>query len=396
MRVVYVHPFAQQLSGPDESLLALLAPLVSSGIEAHLVVPQLGPSAERYKALGVRIHVQPLTILHRGMGLAETGLMGPRLLARTARLASLLRRIRADLVHTNMEVVLEGGLASRLLGIPHVLHYRGNTLDAPRPLFDILTLAWTTFSDKIFCISKATAEIFRKRGRDTKVEVLYNPLGIAEYRAAIRSDKVRASLGAGPGQPLVITMGRIHPRKDVMTFVRACSRIAATMPEARFAIVGAAESPAETDYQAQVLDLIDRENLRDRLMFAGARTDVPAVMKAADVFVLASRHEGFGRVVAEAMAAGTPVVASREGALPELIEEPRFGLGASPGDDVDFSQQILALLRDDAWRHQIGLAAAERAMGFDARNLADRVRRCYGDLVSRYRSPQNTRVPLSP
>lgn len=396
MRVVYVHPFTQQLSGPDESLLALLAPLLSSGVEAHLVVPQLGPLAHRYRALGVNLHVQPLTILHRGMGVTETTLFGPRLVAGTARLAALLRRIRADLVHTNMEVVLEGGLAARVVGIPHVMHYRGNSLDSPRRLFDILTVLWTTLADKVFCISNATAEIFRRRQRAAKVEVLYNPIRLAAFRAATRSDSVRASLGAGPGQPLVVTMGRIHPRKDIETFVRACARVAAAVPQARFAVVGTAESPAELAYQARVLELVASLKLNDRLTFTGARTDVPEIMKAADLFVLASRHEGFGRVAAEAMAAGTAVVASREGALPELIEEPRFGLCAVPGDDADFSLKILGLLHDDTSRHQMGSAAAARAAGFDAVHVADRVLRCYDALLARRRPSQNPDMAPSP
>ena len=391
MRVVYVHPFTQQLSGPDESLLALLAPLLSSGVEAHLVVPRLGPLADRYRALGVILHVQPLTILHRGMLAAETTLFGPRLLARAARLTALIRRIRADIVHTNMEVVLEGGLAARLLGLPHVLHYRGNSLDSPRRLFDILTFLWTSLADRVFCISNATADVFRRRGRGKKIEVLYNPIAVPSFRSAIRSDEVRASLGAKRGQPLVITMGRIHPRKDIETFVRTCARIGAAIPEARFAIVGTAESPSELAYHSQVMNLAVRTGLNDgRLTFAGTRRDVPAVMRAADVFVLASRHEGFGRVVAEAMAAGTAVVATREGALPELIEEPRYGLGADPANDADFSSQIVTLLQDDARRNAMGRAAAEHAEGFDAGRLAGRVRRCYEQLLADRRPQQNT------
>jgi glycosyltransferase involved in cell wall biosynthesis len=191
-------------------------------------------------------------------------------------------------------------------------------------------------------------------------------------------------------------MGRIHPRKDIETFVRACARVAAAMPQARFAVVGAAESPAELAYQARVLELVASLKLNDRLTFTGARTDVPEIMKAADLFVLASRHEGFGRVAAEAMAAGTAVVASREGALPELMEEPRFGLCAVPGDDADFSLKILSLLHDDASRHQMGSAAAERAAGFDAAHVADRVLRCYEDLLARRRPPQNPDMAPSP
>jgi glycosyltransferase involved in cell wall biosynthesis len=392
MRVVFIHPFTQHFSGPDESLLALLEPLLEGGMEAHLVVPHLGPLAERYRRLGVTVHLQPLTILHRGMKLTETTLFAPRLLARAARLAALLRRLGADAVHTNMEVVLEGGLAAQMVGIPHIQHYRGNSLDSPPRLFDLLTLVWTTFSDRIYCVSNATAEIFRRRGHGAKVEVLYNPIHVAPFRAAVRSDSVRSSLGATTKEPLVITIGRLNARKDVDTFVRACERIAATIPEARFAVVGGAESPSELEYRAQIHELVEHSKLRNRLIFAGPRTDVPEIMKAADLFVLASRHEGFGRVVAEAMAAGTAVVASREGGLPELIEEPRYGLGAIPGDPADFSRQILTLLRDEPRRRRMGEAAAERAMGFDAWRTARRVRCCYDELFARRRRSQYTKT----
>ncbi|MEO5769873.1 MAG: glycosyltransferase family 4 protein [Polyangia bacterium] len=381
MRVAYVHPFTQQLSGPDESLLALLAPLSRLNVRAHLVVPRATPLANRYRALGVTLHQQPLTILHRGMKPGETALFGPRLVMRAARLARLLRDIDADLVHTNMEVVLEGALAARMVGLPHVLHYRGNSLDSPRLLFDVLTLVWASLSDRVFCISDATAQIFRVRKRDRNVAVLYNPIPVRAFAETVRSEAVRASLGAAPDQPLVITMGRIHPRKDIETFVRACGLVAAAMPQARFAVVGTAETPVELTYHAQVLKLVDQLGVGGRLLFVGARSDVAAVMKAADVFVLASRHEGFGRVVAEAMAAGTAVVATREGALPELIDEPRFGLGAVPDDAGDFARQILSLLGDDQLRLATGRAAADRARDFDAATLAQRVRECYDELL---------------
>ncbi len=89
----------------------------------------------------------------------------PARLARSAvAIGALARRVGADLIHTNMEVLLEGGLAARALGLPHVLHYRGNTIDRPKWAFDLLVAAWTRAADRIFCISGATAEIFRRRG----------------------------------------------------------------------------------------------------------------------------------------------------------------------------------------------------------------------------------------
>jgi glycosyltransferase involved in cell wall biosynthesis len=116
-------------------------------------------------------------------------------------------------------------------------------------------------------------------------------------------------------------------------------------------------------------------------VLAGARRDIPAVMKALDVFVLTSRHEGFGRVVAEAMAAARPVVVAREGAPPELVEEDRYGLCASPADPADFAEKVLALIAHPEAAAAIGARAAERARGFEARAVAEKVLARYHALA---------------
>ena len=95
----------------------------------------------------------------------------------------IARAVDADLIHTNMEVLLEGALAAALLRKPHVLHYRGNTLDRPKLVFDALVAAWTRGADTVYCISGATAELFRRRGHGDKVEVLYNPVDLAAFGA---------------------------------------------------------------------------------------------------------------------------------------------------------------------------------------------------------------------
>jgi glycosyltransferase involved in cell wall biosynthesis len=382
VRVVYLNPFAQEVSGPDESLLALLAELVPLGVDAHLLVPARGPQAPRYEALGLTVHVANLAPLQRGLGPVGVGLFAPRLLRAAAEVRAIARRVGATLVHTNMEVLLEGGLAARALGIPHVLHYRGNTLDRPRLVFDALTATWTALADHVYCISRATAEVFHKRGRGAKVEVLYNPLDVDAFAKAERSEAVRASLGAAGSGPLVGTVGRLHPRKDIETFVRAAARVAARAPDARFVVVGTAEAPVELEYRRRVEALVVELGLAGRLTFAGARRDVPAVMKALDVFALTSRHEGFGRVVAEAMAAGRPVVVAREGAPPELVEEDRYGLTATPADPADFAEKILGVLGRPEASAAMATRAAARARGFAARAGAERVLARYRALAA--------------
>ncbi|HTA17749.1 MAG TPA: glycosyltransferase, partial [Polyangia bacterium] len=230
-------------------------------------------------------------------------------------------------------------------------------------------------------ISRATAAVFERRGRAAKVEVLYNPLDVAAFAGAARARDVRAALGADGAHPVVGTVGRLHPRKDVETFVRAAALVAARLPAARFVVVGSAEAPVELDYQRRVEALVREVGLEGRLVLAGARRDMPAVMKALDVFVLTSRHEGFGRVVAEAMAAGRPVVVAREGAPPELVEEDRYGLCATPADPADFADKILGLLANPDAAAAMAARAAERARGFDARAIAETVLARYRALV---------------
>ncbi len=377
MRVLYLNPFSQQVSGPDESLLTLLGALIPMGVEAHLVLPRPGPQVPRYEALGVKVHYAPLTILKRRPGLGAV-LLPFRLARGVAAVALIARRERVDLVHTNMEVVLDGAIASRLLRIPHVLHYRGNTLDRPQLVFDVLTRFWTATAEKVFCISNATAEIFRKRGLGRKVQVIYNPVDVEAFASAQRSDEVRRELGAGPGDILVGTVGRIHPRKDIATFLRAASIVAKELPRARFVVVGAAEVLEEIAYDRKMASLAEELHLATRLVWAGARRDMPRVLKALDVFVLCSRNEGFGRVVAEAMAAGTPVVASREGAMPELVGDGHLGFLAHPGDPDSFASSVVGLALREGDARAMAAQVRAKIRVFAASAIADRVMGIYG------------------
>jgi len=381
VRVLYLNPFSQEVSGPDESLRTLLGALIPLGVEAHVVLPVPGPQVPRYQALGATVHFAPLALLRRDLSVGAA-LYPLRLARATAAVVAIARKIGADLIHTNMEVLLEGAAAAALLKIPHVLHYRGNTLDRPKLVFDALVAVWTRGAAHVYCISGATAELFRRRGHlDDKVEVLYNPVDVAAFGAAATSAEVRAALGGRPNHPLIGTVGRIHPRKDLETFVRAAARVAAEMLDAHFVIVGAAEASVEMTYLERLSNLVRDLGLEGRLTFAGARRDVPAVMRALDIFVLTSRHEGFGRVVAEAMAAARPVVATDEGALPELLGAGRYGLLAAPEDAGAFAGQILRLLSDRDAAAALGVSAERAAQKFDSRAIAERVWAQYSHLV---------------
>ena len=381
VRILYVNPFSQEVSGPDESLLVLLGRLIPLGVKAHVVLPTNGPQVDRYRALRAEVHILPLTVLRRRASIEELLRLTRSLVVSVPTLIRLCRQIQPDIVHTNMEVAIDGLLASRWLAIPHVLHYRGNTLDEPRMVFDLLVRLWTSFSRRIFCISEATAALFRSRDRGQKTQVIYNPVDLAAFQGAEREQTVRSEWGVGPRSLVVGTVGRLHPRKDLGTFIRAAALLSRGDRSLRFVVIGAAAGDEERAYAEQLRALALELQVADRIHWAGARRDIPRVMKALDIFVLASRHEGFGRVVAEAMAAGCPVVVSDEGALPELVEGNRFGIEARAGDPVSFAAQIERLIADPSERTHFASAGRERSQAFDSFKVAEAVLANYRSII---------------
>ena len=159
-----------------------------------------------------------------------------------------------------MEVLLEGGLAARLLGLPHVLHYRGNTLDRPKLVFDALDRASGPRRPITSTASRARPRAFSARGAAAKVEVLYNPVDVGRFAPPRRTADVRAALGATNGDSLIGTVGRIHPRKDLETFLRG-RRVSRARNCAPSSIVGAPRRRVERDYGAAEAALVSELGL---------------------------------------------------------------------------------------------------------------------------------------
>lgn len=371
--ILYANAFAQPTSGPDEMLLTLMAHLPRDRYRFVVASPEPSPYAPRYQALGAITRVVDAPLVSRSMGAAGAALFPARLLAGAARYARLIGEEKVDLVHTNMEVMLASGMAARLRRVPSVYHYHGNSLDRPRAVFTALCRTLQGLSDKIFCISEATAAVFRQRGLSRKIEVLYNGVDLTSFEQA-RPAPIRAELGIEPGEHVVLTTARLHPRKDLATLVRAAALVKSP---ARFLIAGDAHGAEETRYARSL-----RAMAGPRVTFLGRRDDVPALCAAADLFVLPSRHEGFGLAVAEAMAAGLAVIATDEGAFPELLA-PDAGVLCPPEDERAFAAAIDALLTDPARRESLGEAGNRRvAERFSATRQAARVAAVYEELLA--------------
>lgn len=215
-------------------------------------------------------------------------------------------------------------------------------------------------ADRIVCTSDAVANYFvaLEPGSRAKTTRIHNGIDVASIRAeASGADvaAVRASLGIAPGVPVLLAVGRLVEQKGHDVLLAAMSEPALAATGAVLVLVGRGEAQAELERSARAA------GLSSRVVFAGIRTDVPALMGACDLFVMPSRWEGFGLVAAEAMAAGRAVVASRISALPEVVEAGVTGALVPPDDPAALATAIADLLADPERRAAWGAAGRERA-----------------------------------
>ena len=195
--------------------------------------------------------------------------------------------------------------------------------------------------------------------------------------AKSQRDDVRAEWGIPSGAWVLGTVARLVPQKALHVLLRAYAKYCAqARQESRLVMVG--RGPLEDELRALSRQL----GLTDKIVWAGFREDIPAVMVAFDAFALTSSYEGFGLVLLEAMAAARPVIASNVSAIPEIVQDGKTGMLCAPGDHEGFAQGFLCL-EDADLRASLGAAGHERALiHFTIQRMADATRTIYEECLA--------------
>lgn len=175
-----------------------------------------------------------------------------------------------------------------------------------------------------------------------KLKTIYNGVDLGLFNQAVIRGR-DSSLTHVPRSPTIISVGAFVPAKGHDVLVRAFSIVAAQIPNVRLVLVGRAGSELK-----RICELIDTLLLKERVdIFQDVpHEDIPALLSNADVFVLASRREGFGLVVIEAAAAMVPVVCTRAGGLRELVTPGVTGSLVDVEDHAGLAEAIVSMLRN--------------------------------------------------
>lgn len=391
MKVLFVNP-GRDLGGAERSLLLLLDALREHEVEPMVAAFGDGPFSAALLERRVPVSyvnlpesVRSASRYNHPEGRFESVALAARSLPAVVELARIARRHKSDLIHTNgMKAHLLGGLAGRLAWRPVVWHVR----DFPPEGMDGrgLKAAARTLPKLVFTNSEAVATAVRQRAAPkAPVVTLYNPVDLDRFNPRRSGAAVRSELRVPDGTPLIGMVAHLTPWKGHADFLRIAHAVALQVPGVRFLVSGGEiyETQGHAGYLASLQLLAGELGVADRVRFLGNRDDVPEIMAALDVLVhCPTAPEPFGRAVAEAMAAGKPVVAARDGGIPELVEHEKTGLLVPSGDVPAYATALRRLLEDQPLRMRLGSAARLRAEAmFGIKPHGDRVFQAYREIV---------------
>lgn len=298
------------------------------------------------------------------------------------RLVALRRALAAFAPHVLHTVLWSGNAYGRLaaigLGIPVVVTAERNVVR--RPAWQrLLERGLDRMTDRYLVNSAAIVTELVERGglsRD-KMQVIHNGIDLAGLPAFDPDRRpARAALGFDPARRLVAQVGRLESQKDYPTFLAAAARVAATVGDVDFLIVG------EGRLESSLREEAARLGIADRVRFTGVRNDVPVLLGAVDVLALTSRWEGLPNVVIEAMATGAVAVATDVGGARELIVPGETGDVVAVGRADVVADAILRLLADPARASRLALAARARVEErFAVGAMVRRTEAAYGELL---------------
>lgn len=382
--LLFVHASAD-LYGSDIALLQLVSGLDRKRFDAIVVLPYDGPLVSRLQHAGAGVMVCHGLPIIRRQYMNIRGVFRLVLSLRSVwRLVALIRRRKVALVHSNTLAVLPAGLAAWFTGRPQVWHVH-EIIVQPRIIAALLATLSSAVCTLVVANSRATADHYRRTRFAASTPVKVIPNGVDESRLRGRTgDSLRSLTGAGPGDTVFTLVGRINRWKGHWVFVDAAERLANESESVRFLIVGDSFAGQELLTEAVDRRIGSSDVLRGRAVRLPHVAEVGSVYEASDVVVVPSiEPEPFGLVAAEAMAAGLPVIASRIGALPEIVDDHRTGLLVDPGDAGSLLEAMRKLSASPSQRAEMGRQGRKR---FERRFRVDRYveefTRVYDELLS--------------
>jgi glycosyltransferase involved in cell wall biosynthesis len=364
-RILYYYGSQQFDTGSPKALVSLIDLLDRSVFDPLFIATGEGLLVDELRNRAVEIVTA---------NVSNVSLKKPvQMMRRVSRWAKAIRDLDVDLLHLNyfgsdLDLVLGAWWAR----VPIILH-----------LHNPETISFTNLhrfaATTVLLVSDAQKQDIAGFERiQRKSEVLYNSIDLHTFQpGTTRRD--RAS-----GEIVVATVGQISHRKGMDIVLETARILLPRHDRLVFWIVGRA-GVGEGDYAQRVAEMAAGPVFGGRVKFLGSRSDIPSILRDADVFLFPTRSEPFGIALIEAMASGLPVIATRTGGVNEILSAPEYGVGVEAGSPPSaYAEAIERILEMPDLGRAMGQTARSSLLGrFDTATTAARLDRIYRNALDR-------------
>ena len=279
------------------------------------------------------------------------------------RVAQLCREKRFDVLHLHAAHALALGVWAKVFRAPGKMvasrrvdfHIKKNWLS--RFKYD------NPFLDRIVCISDQIRNVLLSDGIPArKLQTIHSGVDVHRFDGVSPQDDFREQLGIPPDHILVGTMAAMADHKDYPNLLHAAELVCQRSANISFCAVGS--GPEE----AKIHKLAEELKLGERFVFTGFRNDVGNFLKSYDIFAHTSYLEGLGTSILDAQSVGLPIIATRTGGIPEIIDHEKSGILVSPRDPRSLADAIFELAGDASKRKRLGEAGRLSVEAFSIEN----------------------------
>lgn len=367
LRVLFLVDHARTVGGAERFV---------TGLAAHLPQHQIEPwvcSTRRGQERAVR------TLEQAGVRHIALGRTSKWHLHRFLPLVSLLRRERFDVVHANMfGSNLWGTLIGRACRVPvviaheHTWSFTGNRL---RMWLDRHVIG--RLSTAFIAVSSADQSRMVELERVPADKVVVMPYPRLPHDEPADSGDIRSELGIGPDVPLVAVAAVMRRQKALHVLLDAHALLLECVPETHLVLAG--DGPRRPELEAQ----IERLGIASSVHLVGVRHDVDAILRTANAAAMSSDFEGTPLFALESMAAGTPLVTTAVGGLPDLVSHEQSGLLVPPRDPAALAAALARVLTDTRLAERLGNAAIARSEEFTVESVVMKFAALYEELAAK-------------
>lgn len=292
-------------------------------------------------------------------------------------LINLIKKRGIQLIHTNLLVSsIYGWIAAKLLKLPVVITIHGENIFNLQHGGNIFPFI-VRHSDSLIAVSYQLRAYIDEYRKIKNAKVVYNGIDTDRFNGNLSRTKVRAGLGLLPDDLVIGTVGGLRPAKNHSVLFSAFKKVKEVNSRIKLMIVG--DGPLFESLRSLVRSL----KLEESVLFTGERRDIPELLTVMDIFVLPSLFEGLPISLIEAMASGLPVVASRVGGIPEVIEK-NNGILVQPDDTEGLKDALLTLLNDEETRIAMGKENRKRVKAhFSLSKMTAEYESVYATLIEK-------------